>query len=513
MDEKRRDPSLQDGTAGDFDPSASSEKEFATQQDPFAENNERQENNKIKSPTEEWAKISPDDFSASRKSLDHPSPEWQKEEDSAPAPEWDTPKELSADAGTEEPSKGRHVGLKIGAVILAVLVVFSLMTVAGYFLLKQPGAQTPGVPKEESAAESNGSAEQEAPKLQLEGLPVVSEAADTVPTGELSTEEIAERVKPVVVGIEAFFSEEGQQDFTAYSTGSGVVMRENGYIITNAHVVLDEMTKESANELKVTLDAETTLPAYLVNADSKTDLAVIKVDTTGLPTAVFGDSRNLKAGERAIVIGNPTGQVLASSVTQGIISGVERSVPVNQSGETMTLIQTDAAVNPGNSGGALVNKYGQVVGIISSKVSKVSYEGIGFAIPMNDVKTVVDDILEKGYVTGRVRIGITYRAISDDFAKEMGIPAGLRVVSVAEGTGADGLLQPGDIIISMDGQDARTTAEIAALLETKQAGDNVQLEVFRMVDGESETLQIAVAVVEDKTSSVSGDTPESKVEE
>lgn len=441
------------------------------------------------SPSDQWQEVSPEQVTPG----------------SAERPESVEPfqEDLSEEI-PEEPVQRRYLWVKIGAVMLAVLLLFTVMAGAGYYLLGQKTKQIITPPEELPVT---GETDVNAPELELHQPPKVTEEP-TLPEGELSTEVIAEQLKAVVVGIEAYFYKDGEKDYAGYGTGSGVVMQDDGYIITNAHVVLDEMTKEPAQELNVIFDQGEPVPAVLIGADSKTDLAVLKVEKTGLTAASFGDSSSIKVGEKALVIGNPTGFVLASSVTQGIISGVNRSVPVNQSGETMTLIQTDAAVNPGNSGGALVNRFGQVIGIISSKVSQVSYEGIGFAIPVNNVKTVVDEIVKRGYVSGRVRIGITYRVISEEFAEEMGVPSGLRVVEVADGTGADGIVQVGDIVMKMDGQEVRTVPEIAEILAAKKPGDTVDLELFRVENERKQALTVTVELVEDTTAAVGNSVPQ-----
>lgn len=206
------------------------------------------------------------------------------------------------------------------------------------------------------------------------------------------------------------------QNYQAEGMGSGIIIREDGYIVTNAHVV------EGAKGITVQLGDGTSYEGRLVGSDSKTDLAVVKVDAENLPAATFGNSDQVKMGEKVLAIGNPQSMDFAGSVTQGIVSGLNRQITAGgQNGTTVThytnLIQTDAAINPGNSGGALVNEYGQVIGINSAKVIATGAEGMGFAIPSNEVKPIVDDLIAYGRVTGRVRLGIYATEVDEVLAR------------------------------------------------------------------------------------------------
>ncbi len=224
----------------------------------------------------------------------------------------------------------------------------------------------------------------------------------------MSDQDIAAKLTPSVVCIQnyqvtqnyGFYADRhvGQQRFPA-SEGSGIIMSEDGYIITNAHVV------EGATSLKVMTSDGETYEAQLVGSDTVTDLAVVKIDATGLTAAEFGSSEDLRVADKVMAIGNPGGHEL--SVTIGYVSALNRAIANNTTGYTMEYIQTDAAINPGNSGGALINEYGQVVGINSAKISATGYEGLGFAIPIDTAQPIISDLIQYGYVKDRAVLGIS----------------------------------------------------------------------------------------------------------
>ncbi|MBQ2692782.1 MAG: trypsin-like peptidase domain-containing protein, partial [Clostridia bacterium] len=227
--------------------------------------------------------------------------------------------------------------------------------------------------------------------------------------GALTSVEIAQKCKPSVIAVMVY-----QPNGDKYGEGSGVVMSVDekagySYVVTCAHIV------DTANTtLKVQLEDGTQYNANLVGYDNRTDIGVLQVKTKKLEAAEFGDSTVLKVGEPVYAIGNPGGTAFYGSVTSGIISAIDRPTSSNESGYTMECIQHDAAINPGNSGGALINSYGQVIGINSSKIASEEFEGMGFAVPINVAKNVVDDILKSGYVTGRAKLGIRYVPVSEN---------------------------------------------------------------------------------------------------
>ncbi len=300
----------------------------------------------------------------------------------------------------------------------------------------------------------------------------------------MSGEDIYKKVNPSIVSVLS-------TSFDASGSGSGVIMSEDGYIITNNHVV------EGAQQVTAQLSDGTQLQAKIVGRDEKTDLAVLKVETDAkLTAAEFGDSDALQPGEYAYAIGSPGGVELANTITGGRISAINRDITIDD--RVMTLIQTDASINPGNSGGALINKFGQVVGITSAKLSSAgfgsaSYEGLGFAIPMSTAKAVVDELISNGYIAGRPSIGITGQNISAERAEASNLPQGVYVRSVDERAKAasEGLL-PGDIITKVDGKEIATMDEINAIKETKKAGDKLTIGIYRMSTGKMVDLTITL---------------------
>mgnify|MGYP003397381863 CR=1 FL=1 len=303
-------------------------------------------------------------------------------------------------------------------------------------------------------------------------------------TDGLPTTEIAKTVGPSVVGIEIYDA----QNIAAVGAGSGIVMNAAGYIITNAHVVQD------AASLRVLLADGQNIDAKLIGADAQTDLAVIQIVADGLTPAIFGDSAALQTGERAIAIGNTAGE-LSGSVTQGIISGLHRKIALQSSeGDVMTLdlIQTDAAINPGNSGGALVNRFGQVIGINSSKLADVNYEGIGFAIPINDAKPILESLIANGRVPGRAVLGIKVIALSPVTGTKNGLPLqGLYISEIAPNST---LLQHditvGDVILTADSVVLKTTDDLSEILKAKKPGDSLALTIHKRGSGSEVNLSV-----------------------
>ncbi len=316
-----------------------------------------------------------------------------------------------------------------------------------------------------------------------------------VEVGKLTTEQIAEKVIPSVVTVQNYqivnsngFGAFGTNSSTAESEvspageGSGVIMSADGYIITNAHVV------EGATNIKVVLHDGTVAEADVVGEDEVTDLAVIKIrDTSGLSLvpAEFGSSDDLSVGEQVVAIGNPGGLALSSSVTVGYVSALDREITSGESGYIMNTIQTDAAINPGNSGGALVNEYGQVIGINSAKYSSVDYEGLGFAIPINDAQPILTDLKNYGYVQNRAIIGVSGTFLDSMTASFYGLNPGMYVAEVTSENAIAAGIQQGDVIRSIDGVDVTTSGTIASVLATKSAGDTVTLVIDRALAGQT----------------------------
>ncbi len=294
---------------------------------------------------------------------------------------------------------------------------------------------------------------------------------------ELTIAEINEKAGPTVVSIinKASVSSNNylQQQTVEVSSGSGVIITEDGYIVTNNHVI------EGASELQVTTIGGQTFTATVVGADEQTDLAVIKVDSDeALPYAEFGDSSELQVGDLAVAIGNPLRQELAGTVTAGIISAINRTLVID--GKQMTMLQTDAAINPGNSGGALLNNRGQLIGINTAKSQGYDIEGLGFAIPINEAKPIIESIMENGYVTGRPVIGLLGQTVTAEMARVNGIPEGVYVsyvysLSAAERAG----IQVGDVIVQCEGQDVETIDDINKIRDEHNPGDQITMTVDR----------------------------------
>lgn len=260
------------------------------------------------------------------------------------------------------------------------------------------------------------------------------------------------------------------------AAGSGFVISSNGYILTNYHVI------EGATSIQVAFQDGASYPATLVGGEASNDVAVLKIDAEGLTPVVLGNSDSLVVGEQVCTIGNPLGE-LTFSLTVGYVSAKDRAITFSD-GKTINMIQTDTAINSGNSGGALFNSYGQVVGISSAKYSgssssSASIEGIGFAIPIDDIKSIITDLMEKGYVTGKPSLGILNNDVSNQ-AQHYGVPAGAYVEAVLEGSAAEKAgLKVGDIITAMDGSAVSSTSELSAAMKQHKAGDTVTLTVYR----------------------------------
>ncbi|QNO15043.1 trypsin-like peptidase domain-containing protein [Alkalicella caledoniensis] len=297
-----------------------------------------------------------------------------------------------------------------------------------------------------------------------------------------------QKVSPAVVGISTFANRRdmfrGTEQMVQRGVGSGVIIESNGYIVTNYHVI------EEGEIFVVTLDSGEEIEAEVIGSDPGTDLAVLKIDKTGLPSAELGDSDKLVVGETAIAIGNPTGLDLQQSVAVGVVSATDRSLEIYE--WIFSLIQTDAAINPGNSGGPLVNAVGQVVGINSVKISNA--EGLGFAIPSNIVRNVVNEIIRSGEVT-RPMIGIVINEINQTLARQYDLPVdhGLYIVEVADNSPAHlGGIQSNDIITHADGKEINSLRDFRMIMVRKQAGQSVEITVVRG----DETLEFTITLAD-----------------
>ncbi|WP_089612057.1 S1C family serine protease [Dehalobacterium formicoaceticum] len=298
---------------------------------------------------------------------------------------------------------------------------------------------------------------------------------------------IAKKVSPSIVAIEITANQTDVfgKRYESSGTGSGIIIDNQGHIVTNNHVV------EGASALTVILQDGTKLKANLVGRDATTDLAVIKVDKTGLPAAELGDSAKLAVGELAVAIGSPMGTNFAGSVTAGIISGVNRELALGD--KTMNLIQTDAAINPGNSGGALVNEKGQVIGINTVKLAQSSVEGMGFSIPINEAKPIITELIENKKIV-RPYLGIQGNTVTEADSQRFGLAQGVYVYQVVPGSGADQAgIKSGEVITKIENQKITTIEQLVGLISNKKAGDKVTVEV---TDSNQKTRKVTVILKE-----------------
>lgn len=311
-------------------------------------------------------------------------------------------------------------------------------------------------------------------------------------SSKMSVTEIAKKVGPSCVGVinktkvtpqkyydpftgrYYYSSDPNSDELVQQGSGSGIIISEDGYIVTNQHVI------DGATEISVILNTGDEYTAALIGADSKSDLAVLKIEKTGLQAATLGDSTQCEVGDLAVAIGNPLGQEFAGTVTAGVISAVNRTMTVDN--KVYNLIQTDAAINPGNSGGALVNEYGEVIGINTIKISSSDVEGIGFAIAMSEAKPIIDDLINNGYVSGRPLLGIMVKETRN----------GLLVDSVSEGSGAEAAgVKAGDLIVKADGTVVNTSDALNEIRDKKSPGDSLTLTIIR--NGELITLNAVLS--------------------
>lgn len=376
-------------------------------------------------------------------------------------------------------------GLKVFAVLISIMFVLSVTAMSGYLIYNEyykVDAPAPTPPIADKA-------------------PTVSNTKPEVNSGDtLSAQEVFKEVSPSVVGIVTYVMSNGMQ---TYGQGSGVIITTDGYIVTNAHVVTSGADEPAIEKVEVVLSDGTYYPATIIGSDQKTDLAVLKIEATNLVAATLGDSDALEVGESVIVIGNPDGLQFANSMSGGMISALNREVETATTNKPVKYIQTDATINPGNSGGAMVNYHGEIVGIPVAKIVKTGFEGMGFAIPINDAKPIIDSIVANGYVTGRAKLGISYIFVPATLYEREGIPQGLRVAEVNADSDAFAKgLQKGDVITKMDGVEMVDSEALGTVLESKKPNDSIELTVFRInfQTGETSTFTMSVVLSEDKPS-------------
>ncbi len=401
----------------------------------------------------------------------------------------------------EEPKKSKGKTL-VGIIVVACLALAIIGMVAALFNDKgQDGTTTTGSTNATSENASGGFVTVPTqPTTQT--LPENSTQATTVPTTAVPTTQlpnsiyVADKVRPSVVGVMTYVEGKVSEE------GSGVLMSEKDgwtYVVTCAHVI----SADNVTYGILLLDGRR-YEAQLVAYDNRTDIGVVKVEATGLPIAEFGDSTTLRIGEPVYAIGNPGGSEYFGSITNGIVSAIDRSVT---STYTMTCIQHNAAINPGNSGGALVNSAGQVIGINSSKIASTEYEGMGFAVPTSIASPIVDALVEHGYVPNRPKLGIEYAPISSYqlyslVASIKGLPQGSLVIAgISEDSSLAGTeAQVGDLIIAVNGKNMDNSSVLLDLIETGSVGDSLTLTLCRIENRtyKTSTFDVVIRLVEDK---------------
>ena len=280
----------------------------------------------------------------------------------------------------------------------------------------------------------------------------------------------------------------GQISPTA-SSGSGFIISEDGYIVTNNHVVA------GAETLTVTMTSGEEFEAEIIGADAENDVALIKIDASGLPTVAIGESSSIEVGQQVCAIGNPLGE-LTNTLTVGYVSALDREI--NENGTPINMFQTDCAINAGNSGGPIFDMHGNVIGITTAKYSangtyQASIEGIGFCVPIDDAMDIISDLLQYGYVKGRAYLGISCQAISSTVTQYYHLPVGVYVYSIEEGSAAEKAgLKEGDIITAIDGTEIESITELKSQLKEFTAGDTAILSVYRSDENGAETLELTV---------------------
>ena len=365
---------------------------------------------------------------------------------------------------TPKKKRGGRTAVKVVAAVMACMVI-SAGSIGVFTLLVNNGTIPLGQTEQDTGLFDSGSSG---------STPGAQGVANT--GGELTLQQIAQKLIPSVVCIQnyqqsyqgGFGQSAGLQEA---GEGSGIIATSDGYIITNAHVV------EGASAIQVVLSDGTEYEAALVGSDTASDLALLKIDATGLTAAEFGSSEDLKVADMVMAVGNPGGMAFQSSVTIGYVSGLNRLV-TDSNGYTQSFIQTDAAINPGNSGGALVNIYGQVIGINTAKISDEAYEGLGFAIPIDTAKPIIESLKENGAVI-RPMLGITGQYINGLTARYYNLPEGMYIQSITNTALTEAGVQPGDVITAIDGQTVTSSTTISAAIAGKSAGDTVELEIGR----------------------------------
>ncbi|MGN1480900.1 S1C family serine protease, partial [Porcipelethomonas sp.] len=359
----------------------------------------------------------------------------------------------------------------LAAVILLILIFAAVCVLTIYCMASDIGS---------SSLNDYGRLPENHVTLKTADKPEIADV-QTDENGKYTIEGLVSVVRPQIVEIYTYASKD--TDIVSCS-GSGIIITSDGYIVTNTHV-LDGMEKYTVN----TYDGKS-YPAEIIGRDAKTDIAVIKIDAHDLSPAVLGNSDQVVQGEAVVAIGNPAG--LTGSITDGIVSGLDRKIRTDATSFEMNCIQTNAAISPGNSGGALVNMYGQVIGITSSKYVTANSEGLGFAITINDAKPIIEELISQGYVSGRVRVGITFYSTSGDYANiqfksEFGfdipkeLEGALWIEEISDDCDISNTeLKPKDFIVSIEGKKISDYSQLSEAIKGKKGGDKIHATCARV---------------------------------
>ncbi len=395
--------------------------------------------------------------------------------------------------GSFEPKPPRRAG-RIVLLVIVVAVVFLIigMLLAGLIESAQQPWQPllPELPQKTESPKPEKTVQPAAPTPLPTERPMVTldGVAPMLPSTGNPIPDIVEAVAPSVVGV-VNYSGDTLDEGTEQGMGSGFIVSSEGYILTNAHVV------EGAGALAVTLMDGTELEAQLIGSDTISDVAVLKVEYAGLRPLKLGDSEYTRVGDYVVAVGNPLGFGLEGTVTMGIISARSRTITIDD--HTNTYIQTDAAINVGNSGGPLLNMRGEVIGINSAKTINAGYdeygdvisaEGLGFALPINDVRVITEQLITKGYVQ-RAALGVNIVELSQAQMEEKGLQSGVLVVAVVHNSPADTAgIKPGDVILSCDGMRIEDKNELSDYVNARPVGSKIELIISR--DGQELTIQV-----------------------
>lgn len=399
-------------------------------------------------------------------------------------------------SGGDKSTRGRSVS--VATLIICMLITALVGGAVGGYMINRPqtqiqAAQSTSTPAQEPVAEASSAL----------ANPPEAGVTQVATDGVYTKAQIVQMAGPSIVGIDVSGTETDYfgRSATTQGSGSGIIVTADGYILTNNHVV------SGAQAIKVYLQDDTEYDAKLIGTDTKTDLAVIKIDATGLTPVIMGDSDALVVGEDVVAIGNPLGE-LRGTATSGMVSALSRTITIGN--EEMTLLQTDAAINPGNSGGGLFNAKGELIGIINAKVAATATEGLGFAIPVNSAKQVISDLMDKGYVSGRAYLGVYTQNVamqsegmdgnSDNgmsdffgFGQMQDVETRVQVAQLVVGGAAEKAgIQAGDLILQVDDAKITTGSELAQAIGEYKAGDVANIKLQR----DSKELNVTVTFEE-----------------